>query len=706
MEQLERLKREVGPLSVWERPSLKDVYLARGYDAHLDDPNVIARAWADATLFSDSEKHIYYNDLVAGSLTGILFDGPESEELIQAHRLVESYGTRQFRTNNDHFAPDYATFLNEGVGGIIARIEKSREAHSDDTEALEFLDALEIEMRGLSRFIEGYARAAWRKAEECPSHRETLSAMAMACGRVVYDAPRTFREALQLMWLTHLAFRITGRSAMALGRVDQFLYPFYERDVAAGRLTEDEASELLACTFYKIGHDTVNIAIGGVKMDGSDALNRLSYAILHAVGACNIPGPNLSARIHSGTAEDFLDECLQVIGTGLGYPALMNDEVNIPALMRYGYAVEDARDYCMVGCIENFLQGRQPPWTDGRFNTPKHIELALNRGVCMLTGVRQGPDTGDPDSFATMDDFMAAFETQLRHGASKYMRLFFNLNESVNPKTYKSPLLSCFCRDCIGRAKDINEGGALYPSVHGACCMGIATVSDSLAAIEKLVFDTKQMTLSHLAECVKADFVGYEVERRLMLAAPKYGNDDEYADKYAVWFVEKMHEIFSRYHTRDGGGVYLAMAANTQNICEGRNVAATPDGRHAREALNDAASPMHGRDKNGPTAVVLSTTKPDYRLVACGTVLNQKYSPIMFKNDKLREKLRALIRVYFARGGQEMQINAVSRAILMDASEHPENYGGLVVRVSGFSAFYTSLSKDVQKDILERTEHS
>ena len=236
--------------------------------------------------------------------------------------------------------------------------------------------------------------------------------------------------------------------------------------------------------------------------------------------------------------------------------------------------------------------------------------------------------------------------------------------------------------------------------------MGIATVSDSLAAIEKLVFETKQMTLSHLAECVRADFAGHEAERRLMLAAPKYGNDEEYVDKYAVWFVEKMHEIFSRYRTRDGGGVYLAMAANTQNISAGREVAATPDGRRAREALNDAASPMHGRDHCGPTAVVLSTTKPDYSLVACGTVLNQKYSPVMFKNDQLREKLRALIRVYFARGGQEMQINAVSREMLMDASEHPESYGGLVVRVSGFSAFYTSLSKEVQEDILLRTEHS
>ncbi|MBO4298143.1 MAG: hypothetical protein J5998_05030 [Clostridia bacterium] len=706
MEQLERLKREIGPLSVWARPSLKDIYLARGYDAHLDDPNVIARAWADAALFSDSGKYIYENDLIAGSLTGILFDGPESEELIQARRLVDSYGTRQFRTNNDHFAPDYATFLSEGVDGTIARIGKSREAHADDAEALEFLDAMEIEMRGLSAFIEGYARAAWRKADECPARRQTLAAMAEACGHVVHDAPRTFREALQLMWLVHLAFRITGRSAMALGRVDQFLYPFFERDLAAGRLTEDEASELLACAFYKIGDDTVNIAIGGVNPDGTDALNRLSYAVLHAVGACNIPGPNLSARIHSGTAEDFLDECLRVIGTGLGYPALMNDEVNIPALMRYGYAVGDARDYCMVGCIENFLQGRQPPWSDGRFNTPKYIELTLNRGVCMLTGVRQGPDTGDPASFATMGDFMAAFEAQLRHGASRYMRLFYNQNESVNPKTYKSPLLSCFCRDCIGRAKDINEGGALYPSVHGACCMGIATVSDSLAAIEKLVFETKRMTLSRLAECLKADFKGCEEERRLMLAAPKYGNDDEYVDKYAVWFVEKMHEIFSRYRTRDGGGVYLAMAANTQNISAGREVAATPDGRRACEALNDAASPMHGRDKNGPTAVALSTTKPDYSLVACGTVLNQKYSPVMFQNNQMREKLRALIRVYFARGGQEMQINAVSRAVLMDASEHPENYGGLVVRVSGFSAFYTSLSREVQEDILQRTEHS
>ena len=290
-------------------------------------------------------------------------------------------------------------------------------------------------------------------------------------------------------------------------------------------------------------------------------------------------------------------------------------------------------------------------------------------------------------------------------GASEYMARFRNENDRYNKINYAQPFLSCFCRCCIERGLDINDGGALYPSVHGAGCMGIATVADSLAAIEDVVFNKKEVSLSTLRDALIADFKGYEELQAKLLKAPEYGNNDDFVDKYAVWYVEIHDEIFSKYCTRDGGPIYIAIASNISNIPAGREIAATPDGRNSRQPISDAASPMRGMDKNGPTAVVQSVSKPDYTKVSCGTVLNQKYSPSMFSNPENRKKLRELIKVYFRKGGQEIQINSVSRDVLIDAMEHPENYKNLVVRVSGFSAYYTCLDRSVQNDILERTEH-
>lgn len=712
MKLLEALRQEMDARPQHSGRMMRALYMARGYQAHNREENVLARAAATSALFEDCPKHVYVHDVILGSIAGLVAEEGtfNQAEYDWACSVISSYGERHFVTNSDHFAPDYETFLKDGVDGTLARIEASKCAHADDTQALVFLEATRRAMSGFSRFVTGFAQSARALAEAVQS--EDLFKAAYVCEKVAHAAPESFREALQLMYLAHVAFLCEGRYAMALGRMDQFLYPYYKKDRDAGQLTQEQACDWVACTLFKLsehrllgGDDVVNIAIGGVKRDGSDALNELSYVILHAVGACNIPGPNLSARIHSGISEHFLDECLKVIGSGLGYPALMNDEINIPALARHGYNIEDARDYCMVGCIENFLSGRQPPWSDGRYNVPKYIELALNGGRCMLTGVQLGPDTGDASSFKTMDDFMRAFVTQMEHGAADYMMRFFNENERYNRKNYMSPFLSCFCRDCIGRGKDINDGGAEYPSVHGAACMGIGTVADSLAAIEREVFEKKTLTLSKLRDVLKADFDGCEDVRRALLSVPKYGNGDDFVDKYAVWYVQKTDEIFSRYRTWDGGAIYTGIASNTSNIPAGREVAATPDGRKAGEPMSDAASPMHGQDRQGPTAVVLSVSKPDYRLVSCGTVLNQKFSPDMFENEEKRSRLRALIRTYFARGGQEMQINAVSRKTLQDAMNHPEGYDSLVVRVSGFSAYYTALGRDVQEDILKRTEH-
>ena len=715
MSRLECLKAEVSAPLPQGWKCLSHLYQYQGYRRHYGDPAPIARAHAEAALCRLHPIHLYENDVVLGSLRSIGSADPTVTDglLEKADSIVSSYGKQQFWMNYDHFAPDYATILERGVPGTLEAIRASIRQHRGAPKKVEFLEACRISMQGFSDMLERYAHAAEQKA--CASEgeaRRRFAELSRICHSLTTAPPSTFHEALQLIWLVHLTFSLQGRYAMALGRLDQLLYPFYVRDKERGLLDDAQAQELLACTLYKIrerrlfaADDVVNIAVGGLKRDGTGGVNALSYLILQAVEECRIPGPNLSARLYADVPEEFVDACLRVIGSGIGYPALMNDDVNIPALARYGYALEDCRDYCMVGCIENFIQGKQPPWSDGRFPSPKYLEYALNEGCCMQTGLFLGTDTPPAEEIRDMGSLLDAVEKQMTYGAAEYMAVFNNENCRYNREQYAQPFLSCFCQDCIGRGLDINDGGALYPSAHGVCGMGIATMADSLAAIEQVVFEQKKATLASLRDALKADFKGYETLRADLLAAPKYGNNLDVVDRYAVWFVECHARIFSKYRTRDGGGVYLAIASNVQNISAGLGIAATPDGRLGGTPLSDAASPMHGRDRDGPTTAFHSLSKPDYTLAAAGTVVNQKYSPAMFRDPRKRACLSALIRTYFRMGGQEVQINSISRDVLQDAMKHPEEYRDLVVRVSGFSAYYISLDEAVQEDILMRTEH-
>ena len=661
------------------------------------------------TLLTEPTPYIYQNDLIVGSQRP-LFATLTEQQIEQDKASVAAYPERWFGTNKDHYAPDFTTVLQVGIVGLLAQIAESEQAHAQDAQSLDFLEAMRCTLHALQERLLAHAKQA-RELMGTEGYEDArLACIAKNCEQVATGVPETFAQGLQLVWMIHSCFLYEGRYAMALGRIDQYLYDLYARDVEQGLLDPEHATELLENALVKIcenrfylgGDDVVNICIGGVDADGKDAVNELSYCVLEAVRNINMPGPNLSARIAPDTPDAFLDACLKVIGTGLGYPALMNDTVNMAALRRYGYDEVDIRNYCMVGCIENFITGMQPPWSDGRFDTPRFLEYVLFDGQGYDKG-RKGLQTAPLAEITSMEQFMACLEQQIDAGVKEYVNGFLAYNKVADPQNYTSPFLSCFCKACIARAKDINMGGSVYPSVHGAALMGVGTMSDSLAAIEKVVFIDKAVTLEALAEALKANFEGYDELRNLLLAAPKYGNNDEFVDKYAVWFTSYLSDQFDLYRTPDGGGIYTAMAANTSNIWAGMQIGATPDGRRAGEPLSDAASPTYGRDLKGATSTLLSVSKPDYTRCACGTVVNQKYSPAMFEDGK-REKLAALIRVYFAKGGQEIQINATSAEVLRDAMEHPEQYGSLVVRVSGFSALYVTLAREVQEDILRRTQ--
>ena len=688
------------------------VLMCRGYLSAPQESNVVQRALALKTLFTEHEKVIYRHDRIAGSLAG-LFASPVDENARQnAENYINNLVYRHFGQNSDHYTSDYEKLLRLGVPGLANEICASQHKYAKDSDKRDFLRAADISLQAFSEMLLLYRNECLACIGREGYNDAQLRIMADDLLWLTENKPATFRQALQLVWAWHLCYCLENKYAMALGRMDQYLYPFYRSDVAAKELTSESAQALLQAVFIKIGEvralfgydDVVNICIAGVDEKGNDASNELSYLIIEAVKTCNIPGPNLSARISEKTPDSLLDAALVSIGTGLGYPALMNDEANMQSLRRHGcFEEKDIRNYTMVGCIENFLTGQQPPWSDGRYNTPLCLEYVLYDGGAQKT-CRRGAHTGNADGIESMDEFLRRLRVQMEHLAWEDWLLYRNGNDMLNPINFQQPFLSILCQDCIGRGLDVNRGGAKYPSNHGFGIMGIGTVSDSLAAIEQVVFTEKQATISQLRDALAANFEGYEWLQRALVEAPKYGNNDDRVDKYAVWMVQTVAEIFDRMRTPQGGKVFCGMASNTNNIPAGGEVGATPDGRKAGAPLSDAASPTYGKDVRGATETVNSITKSDYGKISMGSVVNQKFSPVMFTDPEKRKKLLALIRVYFANGGQEMQINATSRETLMDAMNHPEKYPNLIVRVSGFSAYYVTLCRDVQQDILNRTQ--
>ena len=714
MKNFEKLRQEMRSTDYSGQWKIFDCLFADAVKNYYKEEFLIAKAKATADVFRNHKKVVYENDLILGSYSGCFEkDVPESKR--EHSRMVrDSYVIIDMLINMGHGAPYYEFVFENGIKGIIEKIHKSKETYNNDPEKLKFLECCEISILGLVDMIKGYADEAEKLGK---------STEAEICNKIATQPPETFREALQLMWLIHLSFTYVGSGAMALGRVDQLLYPFYKNDAEKGDIDLDSAAELVASAIYKLyelqqlsktgnptittNGDVVNICIGGVDKDGNDAVNEVSYVFLKAVKECAIPGPNLSARISEKTSDEFLDACLKVIGSGIGYPALMNDEVNIEALAKNGYAIEDCRNYCMVGCIENLLPGKQPPWSDGlSFSQVKCIEFVLNNGRCMQTNALLGVETGSAERIDTMGKFLDAYQKQIEFKTSEAVALYTQKSTRYDKEKTMQPYLSCFTTTCVDRGLDLRYGGSEYPRVHGFGIRGVSTVADSLAAIEKVVFEEKALTLSELRDLLLADFEGYDDIKTKLLKAPKYGNNDEYVDKYAKMIFDMQHKELIKYQTPDGGKFCMLAASNIFNVMQGLETAATPDGRKNKVALSDAASPMRGQDRNGLTQAILSVSKPDYTKCAGGTVYNVKLTNDMFSDENKRNMLLKMIRVYMQRGGQEMQFNCVSKEILEDAMNNPDDYANLVVRVSGFSAFYTGLKKPVQKDVLERTEHS
>ncbi|MBE0478187.1 glycyl radical protein, partial [Candidatus Aerophobetes bacterium] len=627
-----------------------------------------------------------------------------------------------------HVSADFWRILKQGFEGLKKEAEQTLAGldfnDADNLDKMNFYQAAIITCEGVINFAQRYANLARKLAAEEKDLRrkEELEKIARVCEQVPAKPARTYHEALQAIWFSHLLVQIESNGLGASpGRMDQYLYPFYKKDIEEGIITKEEAQELLECFWVKIeeikrvydsecardyaGYTTeLNITVGGQKEDGSDATNEVSYMCLDAQDHLRTAHPNFTVRYHNKLPETLLHKACQVIKLGTGMPELMNDEAHIPSLMNRGIKLEDARGYTNIGCVEPAVPGKTCSWSNAAmFNLGKCLELALNNGKCMLCGEQVGAKTGDACNFTCTEDLMRAYKEQVAYFV-KHMIVCLNAIDFTHKEMVQTPYLSLLVSDCMEKGKDITAGGAHYnfTSPQG---VGVADVGDSLAAIKKLVFEDKTVSMDDLLSALKENFENNEeLRQRLINEAPKYGNDDDYVDPFAKFAGRVYCEEVEKYKNPRGGIFNPGLYPVSAHVPLGRNTAALPSGRKATTPLADGVSPTHASDKKGPTAVVKSVAKLDHMIASNGTLLNQKFSPNVLEDEKGLRSLAELIKVYFNLGGKHIQFNVIDSRILREAQKNPEKYANLVVRVAGYSAFFAQLHKDIQDDIIERTE--
>ena len=660
------------------------------------------------------------------------------ETLRDIHNTAIIKAEGNLTSGDAHIAVNMERVLQIGLGGYLAEIR--RHLHEDFDTALEqikqrrFYQAAEIAVTGLSDFILRFSHLAQALSieETDQVRRQELIQIAENCGRIAHKPPETFYQALQLTYFLQLVLQIESNGhSLSLGRLDQYLFPFYRRDREKGILSNEFVLELLANTWIKLlsinkirpwshtrysagGPLYQNVTIGGTDAEGKDAVNPLSYLILQSVAQMRLPQPNLSVRYHHNISQDFLLRCVEVIEKGFGMPAFNNDEIVVPEFIKLGVSPEDARSYSAIGCIEVAVPGKWGYRCTGKhfINFMRVFLAALNDGVDPVSGKRFCPGTGHLRDFKSFQQVMQAWEKQIRYYAEAGIAIDAAI-DVVLEENAPDIICSVFVDDCLGRGKTIHEGGAVYDFVSGLQ-VGIANLGNSLAAVKKLVFEDRAISAQELLHHLENDFQGEDGEKvrlKLVNAAPKYGNDDEYVDCLVRdayrYYLDEIEKYRTTRHGRGpiGCRYYGGTSSISANVPSGAVVPATPDGRKAWAPLAEGSSPASGTDLKGPTAVFHSIARLSTDRILGGVLLNQKLTPDMIRPIENKQKLIALLRGFFDDlKGWHVQYNIVDRETLLRAQEEPEKYRDLVVRVAGYSAFFTTLSPDTQNDIIARTE--
>ncbi len=639
-----------------------------------------------------------------------------------------------------HTAMD-GKMYHEGLLDVKARIEKriSELDYIYDPEATDKqqeLEAMTISCDAAILFAERHAELAEKMADELISQQPTaksqeqiqariseLKKIADVCRWVPAHAPRDLWEAIQMYWFVHLGTvtELNGWDSMNPGHIDQHLWPFYQKGIEDGTLTRDKAKELLSCLWIKFNNqpappkvgvtalesgtynDFTNINIGGVDRNGESATNDLSYMILEIQEELHELQPGLSIHIAQNTPDKFLLEGIKVIRQGHGYPSIFNPDTYIKELVREGKTLEDAREGGCSGCIEVGAFGKEAYLLTGYLNTPKILEITLNNGIDPQTGKKLGLETGDPRTFKTFEELYEAWHKQmiyfvnLKLSVNNYIERMFSL---YAPATF----LSLYIDDCIEKGKDYYSGGARYNTTY-IQCTGLGTITDCFTTLKKHVFEDKRYTMEQMLEACAKNWENEEKMRQYIRNhTPFFGNDDEYADTIAVRVYDDLVKaIEGRPNTR-GGKTQLNMLSTTCHNYFGSVCGATPNGRFAHFAISDGTSPAHGSDSHGPTAVIKSLGKLD-QTKSGGTLLNVRFVPQLLKREEDQKKLASLIRTYFKSGGHHIQFNIVDTATLQDAQKHPDEYRDLLVRVAGYSDYFNDMTKQLQNEIIARTEN-
>lgn len=622
---------------------------------------------------------------------------------------------------------DFAKVLDRGLNRIIrdaeAELRQVRYFSAGDIKKTIFLKSVIICLSAVVRIAGRYGdlAASMAVSEKDPIRKKELEEIAVACRRVPGEPARNFREAMQSFWFTWLM--ILG-GATPGGRFDQFMYPFYREDIASGRIDDAAVLELLECLRIKVMQYNFvgggklqrekwsgmarwhNWVIGGVTRDGEDASNPLSYLILEAAMDCPSPHHTITLRVHEGTPEKLMAKALEVVKLGMGMPAFVGDPSYIGYLTGQGVPLEDARDYALSGCLDVNLPGKSRTSAIGMFIVPRVFEIFMNNGYDTRTETQLGPITGTMDSLATFEDFMAAFKEQLAHFmslAAEEHNILLRAHTDLFPDAFHSALMDGAIqvgRDVLDRTMPFENGSVLN-------LVGMINVADSMAAVKKLVYDERKITLPELKAALDGDWQGetFAAIRKLCLAAPKYGNGDPYVDTIARELYKFWAETASTFKTAWGGTVKPTGISITAHAPGGAMTCATPDGRCAGQTLADGTlSPAQGMDVNGPTAVFRSAMTVD-QIPFQATLLNMKFDPSALKTETDRQKLSMLIRTYFSQGGKHVQFNVVNREMLLEGQKAPEKHRDLIVRVAGYSAYFVGLGKPVQDEIICRTEY-
>ena len=558
------------------------------------------------------------------------------------------------------------------------------------------------------------------KKEMNAKRKKELEKIAEVNAWVPAHKPRTFWEAIQSVWTVESLLVVEeNQTGMSIGRVDQYMYPFYQADKAAGRMSDYEAFELAGCMLIKMSEmmwitseggskffagyqPFVNMCIGGVTRDGQDATNDLTYLLMDAVRHVKIYQPSLATRIHNKSPQKYLKKIVDVVRAGMGFPACHFDDSHIKMMLAKGISIEDSRDYCLMGCVEPQKSGRLYQWTSTAYTQwPICIELVLNNGVPLSYGKQVCPDMGALNHFKTYEEFENAVKEEIKY-VTKWSNVATVISQRVHRELAPKPLMSIMFEGCMEKGRDVSSGGAMYNFGPGVVWSGLATYADSMAAIKKLVFDDKKYTLDQLNEALKADFEGHEGLRNDCLNAPKYGNDDDYADLIAadlINFTEMEHRKFKTLYSVLSHGT-LSISNNTPF---GQLTGASANGRKAWTPLSDGISPTQGADFKGPTAIIKTVSKMSCDSMNIGMVHNFKLMAGLLDTPEGEEGIITLLRTASIFGNGEMQFNYLDNKTLIEAQKHPEQYRDLIVRVAGYSAFFVELCKDVQDEIISRT---